>query len=58
MEKKLKSIVVLFAVLMVHISFAQQEKTIKGTVVDEQGLPIPGVNVLVKSTNRGYTNRF
>ncbi|MBS7256077.1 SusC/RagA family TonB-linked outer membrane protein [Flavobacterium branchiicola] len=29
------------------------EKTIKGTVTDQNGLPLPGVNVVVKGTNKG-----
>jgi TonB-linked SusC/RagA family outer membrane protein len=32
---------------------AQQEKTITGTVTDEQGVPLPGVNVTVKNTTIG-----
>ncbi|WP_300435504.1 SusC/RagA family TonB-linked outer membrane protein [Christiangramia sp.] len=58
MKKRLKSILVLFAVLIVHISSAQQEKTITGTVIDGDGLPLPGVNVLVKNTNRGVQTDF
>jgi TonB-linked SusC/RagA family outer membrane protein len=29
----------------------QDKKTVKGKVVDEKGLPIPGVNILLKGTN-------
>ncbi|RED26404.1 TonB-linked SusC/RagA family outer membrane protein [Flavobacterium cutihirudinis] len=29
------------------------EKTIKGTVTDQNGLPLPGVNVVVKGSNKG-----
>jgi len=32
---------------------AQQEKTITGTVSDEQGVPLPGVNIMVKGTTIG-----
>lgn len=36
------------------LAYAQQaEQTIRGTVVDEQGAPIPGVNVTQKGTNFG-----
>lgn len=31
----------------------QQQKTIKGTVTDETGAPLPGVSVLVKGTSTG-----
>ncbi|MCH7397491.1 SusC/RagA family TonB-linked outer membrane protein [Belliella sp. DSM 107340] len=41
------------AILMVsHQGYAQQ-KTIKGTVLDEAGMPIPGANVLIKGTSKG-----
>lgn len=35
-----------------------QEKLITGTVTDSQGLPLPGVNVLVKNTSRGTQTNF
>jgi len=31
----------------------QQQKVIKGTITDEQGKSLPGVNVLIKGTNQG-----
>ncbi|MFA9195748.1 SusC/RagA family TonB-linked outer membrane protein [Flavobacterium sp. FBOR7N2.3] len=35
----------------------QQQKTIRGTVVDEQGLPLPGVSIIEKGTqNNGITD--
>jgi len=39
------------------IAFAQQ-KTISGNVTDDSGLPLPGVNVLVKNTNNGTQTDF
>jgi len=44
-------------VLVVQLVFAQ-EKTITGTVVDEDGLPLPGVNVIEKGTNNGVQTDF
>jgi TonB-linked SusC/RagA family outer membrane protein len=44
-------------VLAVQITFAQ-ERTITGTVVDEDGLPLPGVTVLIKGTNTGTQTDF
>ncbi len=44
-------------VFIVHISFAQ-EKTISGTVTDQDGLPLPGVNVLVVGTSNGTQTDF
>jgi len=43
--------------LVVQLSFAQ-EKTITGTVVDEDGLPLPGVNVIEKGTRNGVQTDF
>lgn len=34
-------------------SASQQEKSISGTVVDEEGMPLPGVSVIVKGTTVG-----
>lgn len=57
MKKKFSGILVLFMALIVHMSYAQQ-KTISGTVSDEKGLPLPGVNVIVKNTNNGTQTDF
>ncbi|SEL39031.1 TonB-linked outer membrane protein, SusC/RagA family [Aquimarina amphilecti] len=39
------------------IALAQQ-RSISGTVTDSNGLPIPGVNVIIKNTNRGTQTDF
>ncbi|SKB78182.1 TonB-linked outer membrane protein, SusC/RagA family [Salegentibacter holothuriorum] len=57
MRTKFSSILTLLLVLVVQITFAQ-ERTITGTVVDEDGLPLPGVTVLVKGTNTGTQTDF
>ncbi len=49
--------ITLLLVLFVQLSFAQQ-KTVTGTVVDEQGLPLPGVNVLIQGTTIGTQTDF
>lgn len=36
----------------------QQKRTIKGKVTDEDDIPLPGVNVSVKGTNRGTSTDF
>jgi TonB-linked SusC/RagA family outer membrane protein len=41
----------------VQLTFAQ-EKTVTGTVVDGDGLPIPGVNVIIKNTSTGTQTDF
>ncbi|UJH89752.1 carboxypeptidase-like regulatory domain-containing protein [Antarcticibacterium sp. 1MA-6-2] len=57
MKNKLSGILTLLLVLVVQLSFAQQ-KTITGTVTDEGGLPLPGVNVLIEGTTRGVQTDF
>ena len=46
----------LFALL--HTSGYAQNKTVTGTVTDPSKLSIPGVNVIVKGTNRGASTDF
>ncbi|PIF05806.1 MAG: SusC/RagA family TonB-linked outer membrane protein [Draconibacterium sp.] len=36
----------------------QQQRQVNGTVVDESGAPIPGVNILEKGTNNGVSTDF
>lgn len=43
--------------LVVQLSLAQ-EKTISGTVSDGSGLPIPGVNIVIKGTTTGTQTDF
>ncbi len=56
MRSKFKWILTLMVALTMQFSFAQ-EKTIKGTVTDATG-PMPGVNVVVKGTQRGVATGF
>lgn len=57
MKTKFKVILTLLLALVVQISFAQ-EQLVTGTVTDDTGLPLPGVNVLVKGTTRGVQTDF
>ena len=57
MKTKFSGILTLLLALVVQISFAQ-EKTISGTVTDDSGLPLPGVNIIVKSTTNGTQSDF
>lgn len=43
--------------LVAQIAFAQ-DKTISGTVTDADGLPLPGVNILVQGTTTGTQTDF
>ncbi len=42
---------------MVQLTFAQ-ERTVTGTVVDDTGLPLPGVNIIIKGTTTGTQTDF
>ena len=57
MKTKLHGFLTLFIALLVQISFAQ-ERVVTGVVSDNSGLPIPGVNVLVKGTKSGTQTDF
>lgn len=57
MKVKLMLLLTLVFGLIVQPTFAQ-EKTITGTVVDEQGMPLPGVNVIVQGTTTGTQTDF
>lgn len=56
---KLKNYWKLFVLLMFGItSTFAQEKTITGTITDEQGTVLPGVSIVVKGTTRGTQSDF
>ncbi|MET1260311.1 SusC/RagA family TonB-linked outer membrane protein [Flagellimonas sp. DF-77] len=57
MRTKLNGILTLLLAFVVHISFAQ-DKTISGTVTDSDGLPLPGVNIVVEGTSNGTQTDF
>ncbi len=43
-------------VFVVHLTFAQQ--TVTGTVADDAGIPLPGVNILIQGTSQGTQTDF
>ena len=57
MKTKFSGILTLLLVLVVQFAFAQ-EKTISGTVTDDTGLPLPGVNIIIKGTSTGTQSDF
>lgn len=57
MKTKFSGILTLLLVLIVQLAFAQ-EKTISGTVADDTGLPLPGVNIIIKGTSTGTQSDF
>jgi TonB-linked SusC/RagA family outer membrane protein len=56
MRSKFKWIFTLLVAFTMQLTFAQ-EKTVKGTVSDATG-PMPGVNVVVKGTQKGVSTGF
>lgn len=57
MKRGLQGLLTLFLVFLAQFAFAQ-EQLVTGTVTDEQGMPLPGVNVVVENTNRGVQTDF
>lgn len=57
MKMKFKGFLVLFIVLLVQITFAQ-ERVVSGVVTDNLGLPLPGVSISVKGTQLGAQTDF
>ena len=57
MRTKLNGFLTLLLAFVVHVSFAQ-DKTITGTVTDQDGLPLPGVNIVVEGTTTGTQTDF
>ena len=57
MKTKFSGILTLLLAFVVQFTFAQ-EKTISGTVSDNAGIPLPGVNIIVKGTTTGTLTDF
>ena len=57
MRTKFSGILTLLLAFVVQLTFAQ-EKTISGTITDENSLPLPGVNVILKGTTTGTQSDF
>ena len=52
----MKTILKLFTMLLCVVSFAQT--TVKGKIIDNSGLPLPGANVIVVGTSSGTVTDF
>lgn len=51
----------IFILLIAAICFSfsgTAQNIVSGTIIDDQGLPIPGVNILEKNTTNGYVSDF
>ncbi|VVV01507.1 MULTISPECIES: SusC/RagA family TonB-linked outer membrane protein [Mesonia] len=57
MRTKFSGILTLLLAFVVQITFAQ-EKTVTGMVTDGDGLPLPGVNIIVQGTSSGTQTDF
>ena len=57
MKTKFTLTLTLFMALIVQLTFAQQ-RTISGTVSDENGLPLFGATVVISGTSTGTTTDF
>ncbi len=57
MRTKRNGLLTLLLAFIVHLSFAQQ-KTVTGTVTDQDGVPLPGVNIVVQGTTTGTQTDF
>ena len=56
---KVKKLFGALLAICLSIAFAHaQEKTVTGTVTDQEGVPLPGVNIIVKGTVRGTQSDF
>lgn len=58
MKQTNKFFLLCFSILMLSTSLWAQEKAVTGTVTDADGMPLPGVNVLVQGTQRGTQTDF
>ena len=57
MEKRLRK-PILILLCFFSLQMWAQQKEVSGVVQDEDGMPLPGVNVYVKNTNRGTVTDF
>ena len=57
MKTKFSGILTLILAFVVHLTFAQ-EKTVSGTVSDNNSLPLPGATVLIQGTTTGTSTDF
>ena len=55
--KKLNRFLALIVALFVQISFAQ-DKTVSGSVSDDSGMPLAGVNIIVQGSSSGTQSDF
>ncbi|TDO71012.1 TonB-linked SusC/RagA family outer membrane protein [Flavobacterium chryseum] len=55
MKNKFSVLLVIVMLSLLHVSAYAQNKVVKGIIKDPSGLPIPGVNVLIKGSKSGVS---
>ena len=58
MKQTQKRLLLIFSLLLLATPLWAQNKNVSGTVTDSQGMPLPGVNVLIKETSSGTQTDF
>ncbi|WP_034257784.1 carboxypeptidase-like regulatory domain-containing protein [Altibacter lentus] len=54
----MKSVVLVFIFTLFTLQLSAQQITVSGTVTDDVGLPLPGVNIIEKGTTNGSQTDF
>ncbi|MGY0392581.1 YfbK domain-containing protein [Bizionia sp. KMM 8389] len=54
----MKNLFLLIAFSCLTIQAQAQKQTVSGTISDENGIPLPGVNVIIKGTSEGVQTNF
>ena len=57
MKTRFSGLLTLLMALVVQVVIAQT-KTVTGTVTDDSGVPLPGVNVIIQDTSTGTQTDF
>src|SRR5690625_7179356 len=59
MKAKISYCLTIVLVLLMQVAFGQEQtKSVSGTVIDQNGLPLPGVNLSVEGTTQGTVTDF
>ena len=53
-----KFLILFLSYVMIINSANSQEKTVKGNVTDDLGVPLPGATILIENTTQGVTSDF